>query len=89
MDGVSHTVEVTAETPYEAMAQGLAAFRRNECVAGVAEGLNVVKVSVADVRVEHEVKLGILRSGWTSDGFDRSRISANFKMRSRWILHTA
>jgi hypothetical protein len=44
MDGVSHTVEVTAETPSEAMAQGLAAFRRNEWVAGVAEGLNVVKV---------------------------------------------
>ena len=41
MDGVSHTVEVTAATLYEA----------------VAQGLNVVKVSVADVRVEHEVKL--------------------------------
>jgi hypothetical protein len=26
-------------------------------VAGIAQGLNVVKVSVADVRVEHEVKL--------------------------------
>jgi hypothetical protein len=25
--------------------------------AGIAEGLNVVKVAVADVRVEHEVRL--------------------------------
>jgi hypothetical protein len=25
---------------------------------GIAQGLNVVKVSVADVRVEHAVKLG-------------------------------
>jgi len=57
MNGVSHTVEVTAATLYEAVAQGLAAIRGNEWVAGVAEGLNVVKVSVADVRVEHEVKL--------------------------------
>jgi hypothetical protein len=58
MEGVSHTVEVTAATLYEAVAQGLAAIRGNEWVAGIAEGLNFVKVSVADVRVEHEVKLG-------------------------------
>jgi hypothetical protein len=57
MDGVSHTVEVTAATLYEAVAQGLAAIRGNEWVAGIAEGLNAVRVSVADVRVEHEVKL--------------------------------
>jgi hypothetical protein len=35
----------------------LAALRRHEWVAGIAQGLNIVKVSVADVRVEHEVKL--------------------------------
>ena len=58
MDGVSHTVEVTAATLYEAVAQGLAAIRGNDWVAGIAQGVNVVKVSVADVRVEHEVKLG-------------------------------
>jgi len=57
MDGISHTVEVTAATLYEAVAQGLAAIRRNDWVAGIAQGLNVVKVSVADVRVDHEVKL--------------------------------
>ncbi len=57
MDGVSHTVEVTATTLYEAVAQGLAAIRGNEWGAGIAQGLNVVKVSVANVRVEHEVKL--------------------------------
>src|SRR6267378_4321708 len=57
MDGVSHTVEVTASTLYEAVAQGLAAIRGNDWVAGIAQGVNVVKVSVADVRVEHEVKL--------------------------------
>ena len=57
MHGVSHTVEVTAATLYEAVAQGLAAIRGNEWVAGIAQGLNVVKVSVANVRVEHEVKV--------------------------------
>ena len=44
---------------YEAVAQGLAAIRGNEWVAGIGDGpLNVVKVSVADVHIEHEVKLG-------------------------------
>ena len=50
MDGVSHTVEVTAATLYEAVAQGLVAIRANEWVAGIAQGLNVVNVSVADAR---------------------------------------
>jgi hypothetical protein len=36
MDGVSHTVEITAPTLYEAVAQGLAAIRGNEWVAGIA-----------------------------------------------------
>jgi hypothetical protein len=56
LDGVSHTVEVTAATLYEAVAQGLAAIRRNEWVAGI--GSNIVNVPVADVRVEPEVKFG-------------------------------
>jgi hypothetical protein len=49
---------LSATTLYEAVAQGLAAIRGNEWVAEIAKGLNVVKVSVADVRVEHQVKLG-------------------------------
>jgi hypothetical protein len=55
LEGVSHTVEVTAESLYEAVAQGLAALRRSGWVHGFHQG--VVKVSVADVRVEHQVRL--------------------------------
>jgi hypothetical protein len=40
---VTHTVGVTAATLYEAVAQGLAAIRGNDWVAGVAQGLDVVK----------------------------------------------
>ena len=57
MKGVFHTVEVTASTLYEAVAQGLAAIRGEEWVGEIAQGLNVVRVSVVPVRVEHEVKL--------------------------------
>jgi hypothetical protein len=38
MEGVSHTVEVTAATLYEAVAQGLAAIRGNEWVGGIGDG---------------------------------------------------
>jgi hypothetical protein len=55
MEGVAHTVEVTAESLFEAVAQGLAALRGREWVAGITQG--TVKVSVAHVRVEHEVKM--------------------------------
>ena len=55
LEGVAHTVEVTAESLYEAVAQGLAALRSRDWVAGFQQG--IVKVSVAEVRVEHQVRL--------------------------------
>ena len=42
---------------FEAVAQGLAALRKNEWVEGIEERFGTVKVSVADVRVEHQVKI--------------------------------
>ena len=53
MNGVSHTVEITAAAFYEAVAACLAATNR---LPEFPRGSNAVKVSVADVRVEHEVK---------------------------------
>ena len=75
LDGVARSVEVTASTLYEAVAQGWAALRGHEWVAGVSEG-RAVKVSVADIRVEHEVKLGILRSGWRGGRVAAGGVSA-------------
>src|SRR5262249_14955142 len=40
-------VEVTAASLYEAVAQGLAAIRGHEWDAGMAQGMNVVRVPVA------------------------------------------
>jgi hypothetical protein len=47
-DGTSHTAEVTAGSLYEAVAQGLAALRKNEWVEGIEERFGFVKVSVAE-----------------------------------------
>jgi hypothetical protein len=84
MDGVSHTVEVTAATLYEAVAQGLAAIRGNEWVAGIAQGLNVVKVSVADVRVEHEVRLMDFTKWLERTGGSPREVSDRHKIRAIW-----
>ena len=56
-EGISHTVDVTAGSLYEAVAHGLAAFRGDDWVSDFGERVGVVKVSVAEIRVEHEVKL--------------------------------
>jgi hypothetical protein len=53
MDGASHTVEITAAAFYEAVALCVAATNRLPEFAG---GSNAFKVSIADVRVEHDVK---------------------------------
>jgi len=57
LDGTSHTAEVTASSLFEAVAQGLSALGKNEWVEGIEERFGFVKVSVADVRVEHQVKI--------------------------------
>jgi len=46
MNGVRHTVDVTAGSLYEAVALGMAAIRTEEWVNGIAQGLNPVKVRV-------------------------------------------
>ena len=57
LEGVKHTVEVTAETLYEAVALGLVAVRGNDWVMGIAQGTNAVHVSVVDIPIEHSVKI--------------------------------
>jgi hypothetical protein len=56
-EGVSHTVEVTASTLYEAVALGLKAIRSHDWVEGIPERFATVRVSVTDIPVEHTVKL--------------------------------
>jgi hypothetical protein len=64
------------------VAQGLAAIRGNEWVAGIAQGFNVVKVSVADVRVEHEVKLGDFTKWLDRTGGSPREVSDRHRIRS-------
>jgi hypothetical protein len=82
LDGVSHTVDVTAATLYEAVAQGLSLIRRGEWVAGIDQGLKVVKVPVADIRFEHEVKLMDLTKWLERPGGSPREVSDRHKIRA-------
>jgi hypothetical protein len=88
MDGITHTVDVTASTLYEAVALGMAAIRTEEWANGIAMGLNSVKVRVRNVSVEHEVLLKdftkwLERSGGSPHEIsDRRRIKTILGMQS-------
>jgi len=57
VEGVEHTVEVTAASLHEAVALGLRAIRKSDWADEIPQGLNHVTVSVTGVRVEHTVQL--------------------------------
>ena len=57
MDGVAHTVEVTAATLFEAVALGLKQLQGNEWVAGIGRPGDAVMVSVKSIPVEHRVRI--------------------------------
>jgi hypothetical protein len=67
---------------FEAVAQGPASVRGNEWVAGIAEGYNVVRVSVADVRVEHEVKVMDFTKWLERSGGSPREVSDRHKIRT-------
>jgi hypothetical protein len=82
LDGTSHTAEVTASSLFEAIAQGLSALRRNQWVEGIEERFGIVKVSVADVRVEHQVKIADFMKWLERPGRTPRELSQRLKIRS-------
>jgi hypothetical protein len=68
LDGVKHSVEVTASTPCEAVALGLLAIREQEWTAEIADGLNSVDVIVNSVPVMHSVRMQDFRKWLDRDG---------------------
>jgi hypothetical protein len=82
LEGISHSVEVTASTLYEAVALGLVAMRGHEWVAGVPSGVAPVRVSVTSIPVEHCVKIADFtrwverKGGSPREVTDRDRVRA-------------
>ena len=57
MEGIKHSVEVTASTLFEAVALGLAAVRGQDWTGDIPEGLNTVEVVVKPIPVMHTVRV--------------------------------
>jgi hypothetical protein len=54
---VEHTVDVTAETLYEAVASALTALQQDNWVGEIPQGLNTVRVLVQQPPINHEVRM--------------------------------
>jgi hypothetical protein len=57
MDGIAHTVEVTASTLFEAVALALKQLQGNEWVSGIGRPQDTIKVAVKSVPIEHAVRV--------------------------------
>jgi post-segregation antitoxin (ccd killing protein) len=57
MRDIEHSIDVTAETLYEAIAAALAALQQDSWVEEIAQGLNTVSVLVQQPPVKHDVKM--------------------------------
>jgi hypothetical protein len=84
VEGVEHSVEVTASTLYEAVALGLVAIRDHNWAGEIAEGLNNVDVSVSTVPVMHFVNMQDFNKWLSRSGRTPNEITQRKHM--RWIL---
>jgi hypothetical protein len=60
---VEHSIEVTAETTYEAIATALAALQKDNWVGEIGQGFTTVTVVVQQPPVKHEVTMRTLSRG--------------------------
>lgn len=88
-DGVSHTADVTAGSVYEAVAQGLAAFRKCDWAEGALAAHGTVTVSVGEVRVEHQVRIADFTKWLERPGRTPRDVSERHRIRSILGLPTS
>jgi hypothetical protein len=85
--GCEHTVEVTAGSLYEAVAQGLRVFRENDWVDDIGRGQTTVSVVVRHPVVEHKVRVQDFERWLESQG--RTPAEVSLKGRLRDLLRSA
>jgi hypothetical protein len=68
LSGTDHTVEVTAESLYEAVAQALSILRQDDWVDGIGTGLAEFRVRVSQPAVEHRVRMKAFQRWLESQG---------------------
>jgi hypothetical protein len=85
LNGIEHTVEVTADSLYEAVAQGLRAFRDADCAGDIGRGQTRITVVVKHPEVEHTVRIRDFEAWLESNG--RSPVEMTLKIRLRELLN--
>jgi len=84
LNQVGHSLDATAATLYEAVAQGLAALRAQDWVGEIGKGLTTVTVKVRQPEVTHIVKIQDFENWRNARGKTPAEIT--LKARLRQIL---
>jgi len=75
LNGVEHAVEVTADSLYEAVAQGLRVFRENDWIDEVGRGQTTISVVVRHPEVQHKVRVQDFERWLESQGRTPAEVS--------------
>src|SRR5262245_59082010 len=87
IESVEHSVEVSAESLYEAVAHGLCALKSNPWVGEIGEGLTTVTVEVREKpAVAHRVYMKDFRRWLDASGSTPAQMTARERVRT--ILDT-
>jgi hypothetical protein len=81
LNGIEHTVEVTADSLYEAVAQGLRAFRNADWAADIGHGQTAVTVVVRQPEIEHKIRVRDFEIWLESAGQTPSEMSLKVRLR--------
>jgi hypothetical protein len=80
--GSEHAVEVTADSLYEAVVQGLRVFRQNDWVDDIGRGQTTVSVVVRHPVVEHKVRVQDFERWLESQGRTPAEVSLKGRLRN-------
>ena len=81
LKGIEHSIEVTADSLYEAVAQDLRVFRENDWVDDIGGGLRTITVVVRQPAVEHKVRVRELEQWLESQGRTPAEMSLKSRLR--------
>jgi hypothetical protein len=78
---VEHSIEVTADSLYEAVAHGLRAFRENDWVDEVGRGRTMISVVVRHPELQHKVRVQDFERWLESQGRTPAEMSLKARLR--------
>jgi hypothetical protein len=84
LKGIEHTVEIAADSLYEAVAQGLRAFGQSDWVADLGQGQTIVTVVAKNPEVQHRVRVQDFERWLGTQG--RTPAEMSLKSRLRGLL---